>query len=84
MNERAKTPSRRCKGDGTTHFYKKPLLAGVRPLFLMACAGRIMDAANTRKNKALGASVMRRSATPNPIPKFRGRTRWLLWHLTKR
>jgi len=36
---------------------------GVRPLFLVACVGRIMDAANTQKKEALGASVMRRSAT---------------------
>jgi len=35
-------------------------VAGVRPMFLVACVGRIMDAANTRKKEALGASVMRR------------------------
>jgi len=40
----------------------------VRPLFLVACVGRIMDAANTRKKEALGASVMRRSATSNLTP----------------
>ncbi|NOZ50714.1 MAG: hypothetical protein GXP37_11805 [Chloroflexi bacterium] len=32
------------------------------------------DAANTRKKEALGASVMRRSATSNLTPKFRGHT----------
>ena len=46
----------------------------VRPMFLVACVGRIMDAANTRKNEALGASVMRRSATSNLTPKFLGHT----------
>ncbi|NOZ49957.1 MAG: hypothetical protein GXP37_07910, partial [Chloroflexi bacterium] len=35
---------------------------------------RIMDAANTRKKEALGASVMRRSATSNLTPNFLGRT----------
>jgi len=44
-------------------------------MFLVVCVSRIMDAANTRKNEALGASVMRRSATSNLPPKFRGRTR---------
>ena len=42
----------------------------VHPMFLMTCVGRIMDAASTRKKAALGASVMRRSATSNPTPKF--------------
>jgi len=44
-------------------------------MFLVASVGRIMDAANIRKKEALGASVMRRSATSNLTPKFRGRTR---------
>jgi len=43
-------------------------------MFLVACVGRIMDAANTRKNEALGASVMRRSATSNLTPNFLKRT----------
>jgi len=41
-------------------------------MFLVACVGRIMDAANTRKKEALGASVS--SATSNLTPNFRGRT----------
>ncbi|NOZ49798.1 MAG: hypothetical protein GXP37_07070 [Chloroflexi bacterium] len=40
-------------------------------MFLVACVGRIMDAANTRKKEALGASV---SATSNLTPKFLGHT----------
>jgi len=36
-------------------------------MFLVACVGR--------KNEALGASVMRRSATSNLTPNFLGRTR---------
>ncbi|NOZ51453.1 MAG: hypothetical protein GXP37_15615 [Chloroflexi bacterium] len=44
----------------------------VRPLFLVAYVGRIMDAANTRKKEALGASVMRRSTTSNLTTKFLG------------
>jgi len=44
-------------------------------MFLVACVGRIMDAANTRKKEALGASVMRRSATSNLTPECLGRTR---------
>jgi len=44
-------------------------------MFLVACVGRIMmDAANTQKKEALGASVMRRSATSNLTPNFLGRT----------
>ena len=43
-------------------------------MFLVACVGRIMDAVNTRKNEALGASVMRRSATSNLTSKFLGHT----------
>ncbi|NOZ48420.1 MAG: hypothetical protein GXP37_00030 [Chloroflexi bacterium] len=46
-------------------------------MFLVACVGRIMDAANTRKKEALGASVMRRSRSATSIltPKFLGRSR---------
>jgi len=43
-------------------------------MFLVACVGRIMDVANTRKKEALGASVMRRSVPSNLTPNFLGRT----------
>jgi len=52
----------------------EPTYRGVRPLFLVACVGRIMDVANTRKKEALDASVMRRSATSNLTPNFLKRT----------
>ena len=44
-------------------------------MFLVACVGCIHDAANTRKNEALGASRMRRSVTSNLTPKFLRHTR---------